>query len=277
MAIVTVNKNVYKVDSLYQWDSNQELEIHGLSVPTIPEIHFTNDAMGKAIVRQATMDNVGVITVEIPNSLLQKPYNITAYVCIYEDETFKSLYKIIIPVKSRKMPEDYTIQDDDGEIYSFKALENKLDNTLRTSLERYEESDRRYNVVLEQYETMIDSYDESVQRYTESKENYDTAENLYNDSCDTLDTARTEFDNAKNEYLETINKIAMVKDVLQVDQTEITLSDERIKENSFITVYTSVYGVNPTNVVLSNGSVTLSFDMRSYEVTVGVRIDGDFT
>lgn len=130
MAIVEVNKNLCKVDPLYQWDINRSLEIHGLSVPNFPEIHFTNDAMEKAIVRQATMDDKGVITTEIPNSLLQKPYNITAYVCIYEGETFKSLYKFIIPVKARKMPADYTIQDNDGEVYSFNALENLVNNTV---------------------------------------------------------------------------------------------------------------------------------------------------
>ena len=130
MAIVEVSKNIYEVDSLYQWDKNQVLEIQGLSLHTIPEIHFTNDAMDRAIVRQATMDDKGIITVEVPNSLLQKHYKITVYVCIYEDKTFKSLYKFVIPIKARKKPTDYTIEANDNEIYSFNAIENLVNNTL---------------------------------------------------------------------------------------------------------------------------------------------------
>lgn len=124
MAIVTVEKTRYTVDQLYQWDLNQVLEIRGLSLPSIPEIHFTNDAMDRAIVRQATMDAAGVITADVPNSLLQKPYKITAYVCIYEGETFQSLYSVVIPVKARNKPNDYTLEND-PEVYSFNALENQ--------------------------------------------------------------------------------------------------------------------------------------------------------
>lgn len=130
MSIVNVQKdNRYTVEPLYQWDVNQVLEIRGLSLPSIPSIHFTNEAMDKAIVRQAAMDDAGVITVNVPNSLLQKPYKIKAYVCIYEGETFETLYKIEIPVNARKKPADYTIEDDQ-EVYSFNALENSVNNAV---------------------------------------------------------------------------------------------------------------------------------------------------
>lgn len=133
MARVTVTKDRYTVDKLYQWDKNQVLEIRGLSLPSVPEIHFTNDTMDRAIVRQATMDEAGVIRVDVPNSLLQTPYSITVFVCVYEDDdTFKTLYKILVPVDARPKPNDYVIEDSDGEIYSFNALENKIENALVT-------------------------------------------------------------------------------------------------------------------------------------------------
>lgn len=139
MSNVIVKNNKYTVDPLYQWDLNQDLVIYGLSLPSIPEIHFTNDAMDRAIVRQSTMDDAGVITVRIPNSLLQKPYLIKAYVCRYVGETFESLYCIEIPVKKRSMPKDYTITDSDEEIYSFNRLENMLENALERMRNEYEE------------------------------------------------------------------------------------------------------------------------------------------
>lgn len=155
MPIIKIEKNSYTADSLYQWDQDQDLVIYGLSLATIPEIHFTNDAMDKAIVKQATMDDAGVITVEIPNSLLQKPYSITVHVCLYSGDTFETCYTVKIPVIARKRPSDYTITDNDEEIYSFNALENKLNNTLKTSTDNYNEAANAYKNALEKTQNTI--------------------------------------------------------------------------------------------------------------------------
>lgn len=133
MAELTVNKGErYTTDSLFQWDLGQVLEIHGLSLSSDPEIHFTTEVLNGAIVRQATRDDKGIISVKIPNSLLQKPYKIDIFVCVYEGDTFQTLYKMSIPIIPRKRPFDYTLEDTDEEIYSFNALENKLHETLKT-------------------------------------------------------------------------------------------------------------------------------------------------
>lgn len=129
MATVSVEKNICNVEPLYQWDLNQELVIYGLSLASIPEVHFSNALMGKALVRQATMDKAGVIRAEVPNSLLQKPYSVQAYVCVYEGDTFETVAKLDIPVKARNKPEDYTLEDD-PEVYSFNELENQVVNAL---------------------------------------------------------------------------------------------------------------------------------------------------
>ena len=71
MSNVRVEKNNYTVEPLHQWDVNQVLTIHGLSLPSTPEVHFSNMAMERSIVRQASMNAAGVITVEVPNSMLQ--------------------------------------------------------------------------------------------------------------------------------------------------------------------------------------------------------------
>ena len=135
MSKVKVEKNTYTVEPLYQWDQNQQLTIYGLSLPSLPEIHYTNVAMERAIVRQASMDAAGVITADVPNSLLQKPYTISAFVCVYQGSTFETLYKIDIPVKARTQPADYTLEDDDEEVYSFNKLENLFHQQLVTGAE----------------------------------------------------------------------------------------------------------------------------------------------
>lgn len=59
---------------------------------------------------------------------------------------------------------------------------------------------------------------------------------------------------------------------LTAGETEITLSDASITEDSTIDPYTSVYGVNPTNMVATTGSVTLTFDAREADLGVKVRV-----
>lgn len=133
MSIVKVEKSAYTVEPLHQWDLNQVLEVRGLSLARVPEVHFTNQSMDRAIVRQASMDSAGVIKVNVPNSLLQKPYDLKVYICGYTGATFETYYTLDVPVKPREMPYDYTITDD-PEVYSFTALENAIANAQQALL-----------------------------------------------------------------------------------------------------------------------------------------------
>ncbi len=121
--------NTYVTDSLYQWDKNQVLAISGLNMAEAPEIHFTNVTMEGSIVRQSTLDE-GVVIVRIPNSLLQTNCNIKAYVGVWEGETFKVVETVEIPIIARTKPKDYTIEADDGEIYSFNRLEKLVNQSV---------------------------------------------------------------------------------------------------------------------------------------------------
>lgn len=140
MPLIEVNKKIYTVEPLDQWDQNQVLEIRGLSLTRVPEIHFTTSAMSRAIVRNATMDTAGIVRVDIPNSLLQNPYNLNVYVCTRTGATFETLYKIEVPVTARPQPEGYTLTNDQ-EVYSFEALENEVKNATLTAEQLSEKLD----------------------------------------------------------------------------------------------------------------------------------------
>lgn len=132
MLHVTFNSyNTYVTDSLYQWDLNRDLVINGLGLTTTPEIHFTNANMDRAIVRQATLEG-GIITARIPNSLLQEALTVKAYVGLYEGEEFRTIEVVEIPVIAKARPLDYILEVSDEEVYSFKALENKVESAVQT-------------------------------------------------------------------------------------------------------------------------------------------------
>lgn len=120
----------YTTDSLYQWDKDQNLIINGLSLTTAPEIHFANSNMDRAIVRQATLKD-GAVIVQIPNSILQEALTIKAYVGVYEGSTFTIIERVEIPVIAKARPADYSLTDEDEEVYSFIRLENLLVNAKR--------------------------------------------------------------------------------------------------------------------------------------------------
>lgn len=140
MSVLTIKKNnTYTVDDLYQWDTNRELVIQGLKFLSLPEIHFANGRMSKAIVKQATSYDNDVIKVMIPNVLLETAIPIRVFICTRDGDEFVSRYSLTINVKERPKPEDY-IADNDEKIYSYNALENLVNDTvinLRSELEDF--------------------------------------------------------------------------------------------------------------------------------------------
>jgi hypothetical protein len=132
MSKVEINSDRYTVDPLFQWDKNQTLYIYGVRVDD-PEIHFSNEATVRSIAVIPTVDKDGVIAADIPNSFLQKSGPLKVYICGYERSTFKTYFKIQVPVKARPRPADYTLDANDGEVYSFNEL-NKRISDLETAL-----------------------------------------------------------------------------------------------------------------------------------------------
>lgn len=174
MAEVKISENRYTVDSLFQWDKNQMLYIYGVTGVKSPEIHFANDEMGRTIVRTPSVDSKGVISVEVPNSLLQKSFDIKVYICGYEGETFKTYYKIIVPVKARTKPSDYTLDPNDGEVYSFNKVEKELAE-VKTLVTNNEE-------VCEQNSKAVNEAVKTVKQYESRVENLETnTKNLGNE------------------------------------------------------------------------------------------------
>ena len=63
-----------------------------------------------------------------------------------------------------------------------------------------------------------------------------------------------------------------ITDTLTAGSTSITISDASITSNSFVIPVASVWGIMPTNVTVSNGSVTMTFTAQASNMTVGVMV-----
>lgn len=125
MAKVTVIDNGYSIESLYKWDTGQELEIYGMTLPVAPQVHFAHKGDQFAIVRQASMDASGVIRVSIPDIMLQSTARLCAYICTQQGEEFKTLCKIVIPVIPRAKPNDYA-PDEEAYVYALAGVDMEI-------------------------------------------------------------------------------------------------------------------------------------------------------
>lgn len=67
----------------------------------------------------------------------------------------------------------------------------------------------------------------------------------------------------------------VITDILLAGATTITLTDSRITTNSILSIYTSIYGVNPNDIRVYNGYVELDFEAQNNNMGVGVKVEGE--
>ena len=134
-------ENVLSDSHLYQWDLNQTLEIRGLNVATAPQIHFSVRGIKAALVTQSVISD-NVITVKIPNLILQYGKDVNAYVYIAENDAKSTVKTIIIPVVSRAKPADYVYDEDVPE-----SVKEKLDAEIARSTQADTNHDNRLNAI----------------------------------------------------------------------------------------------------------------------------------
>lgn len=81
-----------------------------------------------------------------------------------------------------------------------------------------------------------------------------------------------DFTDAEKTKLASIEMYKEVSGTISVGGTSITLSNAAITTTSTIDIYTDKWGVNPESVVVSNGSVTITFEAQETALGVKVRV-----
>lgn len=98
-------------DELWQYDYGQKLQIKGLDLPEIFEVHFSwKDLEKTKVMTGSTVD--GISTVDIPNVALEQRRTITAYIYLSDAAEGETTNAIILSVSRRKAPENFEIPED---------------------------------------------------------------------------------------------------------------------------------------------------------------------
>ena len=103
-AIFSTGINTLTVSGLHQWDYGQKLEIHGLALPTMIEVHFACLNMTEAIVRIGTTSG-GVTTVAIPDGCLEQDTPLRAWVYVLDESSGRTERTIVLPIEKRTKPQ----------------------------------------------------------------------------------------------------------------------------------------------------------------------------
>lgn len=97
-------------DELWQHDYGQKIQIKGLDLPEVFEVHFAWKDIEKAkVVTGSTVDGVSVV--DIPNIALEQRRAITAYIYLSNAVEGETVNTILMTVNKRKAPEGFEIPE----------------------------------------------------------------------------------------------------------------------------------------------------------------------
>lgn len=97
-------KTIY---GLAQWDYGQILQVYGLDLPEMTDIHMVEEFGELSFTISGRRNEDGSTSGIIPDVLLQSGKNIIAYIYVCDDGHGETLRTILMPVKKRARPENY--------------------------------------------------------------------------------------------------------------------------------------------------------------------------
>jgi hypothetical protein len=134
-AIFSEGITTVTVTGLTQWDYGRKLTIKGLSYTDNVEVHFSNNIEKEAVVMEVTKSGSDLVT-EVPNVLLEKNHDITAWVYIDSGTSGETVRTINLKVKPRIKPADYISENNAGKVIDYvdeakELLENATEQADR--------------------------------------------------------------------------------------------------------------------------------------------------
>lgn len=98
-------------DELWQYDYGQKLQINGLNLPNVFEVHFFWKGLEEAKVTTGYTKD-GVSCVDIPNEALKQRRAINVYIYLSTPEEGETVNTVIMSVNKRPIPEEFESPED---------------------------------------------------------------------------------------------------------------------------------------------------------------------
>lgn len=261
------------VDHLMQWDMNQSLFIKDIELTEAPMFHFCNKNSSEALVVPSTISDDNTIVVKIPNSLLQEPFTIIAYMYAYSDsskqntssisEVFdsasaKTLVAIKIPVRPRVKPSDYQYVEN---IDSLTAVQ--IETNLKNQFSEFENSVNlritAQNRKIANQDTTIDDFiQETDEQLTQFKTWQDEQTAKFDSWLAEKQTAYDEWFNNLTETL-TINANMLSQTFeAETDESGLAALPFTLKSNQTIYVFINgVFAVKEKDYIIESDEIQL--------------------
>lgn len=134
------------ITNLTQWDVNQSLTIKNTGLTSAPLFHFCNKNSKEALVVKSTLED-NIITVKVPNILLQEGIPIMVYLYAYSSLTSgKTLATVKIPVRPRPKPSDYEYVGN-IDVISLALIEERINDAIQSLEDSKKDVDTRVAAV----------------------------------------------------------------------------------------------------------------------------------
>lgn len=117
MRIVNLDSTCVRCQSIWQYDYGMVLRLQGAKLPTATEIHFSFEEHGGEAKPRIGLTKDGITDVVIPDTFVEndftsQDYKIYVFIYLTDENSCKTEYKIIIPVKSRPRLEAFDKPED---------------------------------------------------------------------------------------------------------------------------------------------------------------------
>ena len=98
-------------DDVWQYDFGQVLQISGLSLPPVVEVHYANKGKDIALPQTGVTEG-GITTAPIPNEILEEKGSFTAYIFVTDGESGETCYTINGYVNKRPRVKGFNAPED---------------------------------------------------------------------------------------------------------------------------------------------------------------------
>lgn len=251
------------VPYLSQWDYNQKLVVSDIYSDvysdTSPSVQFCNKNSAEALVVSTTVED-GRIIASIPNSLLQEPYDITAYIVLVSSDAGKVIVSVHIPVRKRARPSSYEYADD-ADIIDLANIIKEVDD-LNTEANELYISTKSYAVGGTGTRSGEDT-DNAKYYYEKSKTNSANAKN----SADLATTSASAAANsasgaAKSATNASASETAAKESATIATESATSASNSAASAEKYAELASSVFALVGTVsfAVADDGGVTMIFD-----------------